>query len=122
MASFGNRARRDMSLPNDDGFQIVRGDRDGASARVAVIALCQCGQVAMEGLATFCGQGVKRTQRRAVVGPEEGHVVFRGSEPEDGRPWITGHGRRAVAEEFTLIVFVAPADRRLQARSWRQIT
>jgi catechol 2,3-dioxygenase-like lactoylglutathione lyase family enzyme len=34
-------------------------------------------QIAVEILATFCGQGVKRTQRRAVVGPEEGHVFFR---------------------------------------------
>src|SRR5262245_32900549 len=71
------------SRSNDDGFQVVRSNGDRARALVAVIAIRERDEIAKESLAIFCGEGVKRSQRRAVMGPEERHVFFCRSKAED---------------------------------------
>src|SRR5580765_4526709 len=113
-------AQDGASLPDDDGFEVVRGNRDRAGARVAVKTVHQRDHVVIQGRASLGGERIEGAQRRAVVGAEEIDVVLGRPVAEYRRPRIARHRRGAVAEEFALILSVAPTYRGLQAGSGRK--
>src|SRR5439155_19669652 len=58
-------------------------------------------------------------ERWTVVGAEEVDVFLGGAEAEDRRAAVAGHGGGDMTKERVEVVFIAPADGRLQAeRGW----
>src|SRR5262245_26346193 len=88
------------SSSDDHGFEIVCGDGDGAAVAVAIVTLCKRDHFVVKGGAAVGRQSVEGSQRWAVVGAKEIHILLRRTKAKNGRAAKARDRRGAVGEKL----------------------
>src|SRR5262245_61941314 len=116
------RTIRRGAISEDDGFEIIGGNRDWARAPIAVISPDQFDQAVIQRGLLLGWDRVKGAQRWTVVSPEELDILLGGPVSKDRGPRIGRNRRCTFTEEIALVRLIAPEDRRLEVWRRRQKT